>query len=111
MPIGKRELAAYLTLLNLGGETVSIEEARKILEILFPKKSIRSILRILLKSGFIDIDSERIVVKEPRKALETYLAGYILARIEKNMRSRHISYSVSKNHRESYIVSIKTERR
>ncbi len=106
MPIGKRELAAYLALLSLNREEVTIEQARSILELMFPKRSVKSVLRILFKSGFIDIDSKAIKVKDPRKALEEYLIKYIIARIERNLRSRHIKYSILKDPKENYIISI-----
>lgn len=106
MPIGKRELAAYLALLSFNRESVSIEEARSVLELLFPKKSVRSVLRILSKSGFIDTGSKEIKVKDPRKALEEYLAKYIIARIERNLRSKHIEYGILKDMDQGYIISI-----
>jgi hypothetical protein len=111
MPICKRELAAYLALLSLNREEITIDQARSVLELLFPKRSVKSVLRILSKSGFIDIDSRVIKVKDPRKALEEYLIKYIIARIKRNLRSRHIRYSILKDPKENYIISIAIDRK
>jgi len=110
MPIGKRELAAYLALLSLNREEIAIDQARSVLELIFPERSVKSVLRILSKSGFIDIDTKAIKVKDPRKALEEYLIKYIIARIERNLRSRHIKYNILKDTKENYIISINIER-
>lgn len=106
MPIGKRELAAYLALLSLNREEISIEHARSVLELLFPKRSVKNVMRILSKSGFINIDSKAVRVKDPRRALEEYLIKYILTRIERNLRSKHIKYNISKDSKDGYIISI-----
>jgi len=107
MPIGKRELAAYLALLSIGGSTVALEDARRVLELVFPRRAVKSVLRILAKSGFIEAGpGNTIRVREPREALEEYLAGYIAARVERNLRSRHIEYTVEKGPSGEYVVSL-----
>jgi len=107
MPIGKRELAAYLALLSIGESPVSLGEAERVLELLFPRRAVKSVLKILAKSGFIEAGpGDTIRIREPRMALEEYLAGYIAARVERNLRSRHIEYSVERSPSGGYGISI-----
>ncbi|HWQ16359.1 MAG TPA: hypothetical protein VNL13_00810 [Sulfolobales archaeon] len=92
MPIGKRELASYLLLYSIGKEVISIEHAREILELILPRRAVRSVIRILAKSGFIGLNNKEIRIHKPEDALGNYLSQYIKSRIERNAKSRHIQY-------------------
>jgi hypothetical protein len=110
MPVGKRELASYLLLLSLEREEVSLEEAREVLSIILPRKAIRSVLRILAKSGFIELLGARVRVKQPREALESYLTNYIRARVERSLRSRNIQFGVKISSNGKHQIEIKDPR-
>lgn len=87
MPVKKRELAAYLVLLSTG-EEIPIERARTVLSTILSRKGVRSVLRVLSKSGFIEIRGARVLVRSPERALGAYLSGYIASRILRLSRSR-----------------------
>lgn len=110
MPVGKRELASYLLLLSLESEEVGLEEAREVLGIILPRKAIRSVIRILAKSGFIELQGARVRVKQPREALESYLANYIKARVERSLRSRNIEFSTKISSDGKHQIEIKDPR-
>ncbi len=96
MPVKKRELASYLLLYSSGREAMSIGEAGKILELMLPRRSVRSVLRILAKSGFIEVSGKEIKINRPEEALKRYLLQYILSRIEKNAKSKQIPYRIER---------------
>lgn len=96
MPIRKRELASYLLLHSYGKDSMSLDEARKILELILPRRSVRSVIRILARSGFIEVDKRGIKIHRPEDALRNYLSHYIRSRVERNARSRHIQHSIEK---------------
>lgn len=96
MPVKKRELASFLLLYSSGRESMSIEEARRILELMLPRRSVRSVLRILAKSGFIEVSGREIRINKPEDALKRYLLRYIVSRIEKNAKSKQIPYRIER---------------
>lgn len=96
MPVKKRELASYLLLYSSGKETMSIEYARKLLGLILPSRSIRSVIRMLARSGFIEVSNKEIKIRKPEEALGAYLSPYIRSRIERNARSKHIRYEIEK---------------
>ncbi|PWV36577.1 MAG: hypothetical protein DJ555_06580 [Desulfurococcaceae archaeon] len=110
MPIGKRELASYLLLYSSGKEVISIDHAREILELILPRRAVRSVIRILAKSGFIDLNNKEIRIHKPEEAMGNYLSQYIKSRIERNAKSKHIHYRIERgwnNIEKIYIDSVK----
>ncbi len=94
MPIGKRELASYLLLYSSGKEVMSIEYAKELLGLMLPGRAVRSVIRILARSGFIEVRSKDIKIHRLEEALTNYLSSYIRSRVERNMRSRHIQHRI-----------------
>lgn len=96
MPVRKRELASYLLLYSSSRDAISMSDAENLLELMLPRRSVRSVIRTLAKSGFIEVIGREIKINRPEEALGKYLSQYIASRIERNAKSKKIPYRAEK---------------
>jgi hypothetical protein len=109
MPIKKREIAAYIILLNLGEKEIPLKEALKLLEIFYSRRTARKILRMLNNAGFIEIYSDLIRLNDCRSAFRNFLIDYIRSIAYRRLKSFNIG-EVKVNSKNSITVECREGR-
>lgn len=96
--LSKREVAAYLMLLETFGENteVNIGDASDVLSLMMSRRIARKVIRKLIKKSFLlRKDSVTFIIRPIDEAFRDYLIHYIASRIRRNLRHLNVESEVS----------------